>query len=244
MNKKKIAISITKEMLKKIDNKIDGSVIRSRSQAIEFFLRKGLEGGIDTAVIMLSKRHHKTALTSFKKSILIKEQTEFLRRNGIGKIFILTQNGDYISRIKNECQGIEIVVTNSKKNGDALSQMKNIIKEDFTVMSGDIYNDFDINNMIKKHIISGKIGTMGLMTRAEPSKYGAAIMDGDNIIDFKEKPRKPDSFVVNSGIYIFNPDVFDFMNGSIEEDVLPKIAKMKQLAGFFTTGEYVHFDEL
>ncbi|MEM7819774.1 MAG: sugar phosphate nucleotidyltransferase [Candidatus Aenigmatarchaeota archaeon] len=245
MQKKKIAISITKDILKKIDESVDGSIIRSRSQAIEFFLRKGFLENIDTAIIMLSKRHQKTALTRFKKSTLIKEQIDFFRNNGIKNIFVLIQKNDNLSLIKKECEKFaEVFITNSKKNGDAILQMKNILKNDFIVMSGDIYNNFDINSMIKKHIVSKKIATIGLMSRSTPSKYGTAILDGDFVINFQEKPKKPNSFIVNSGIYIFKTDVFEFMSGSIENDVLPKLARMKELIGFFTTGEYVHFDEL
>lgn len=246
MSKEKIAISLSEELLKDLDKKIDGSVIRSRSQAIELFVKKGIEERmVDTAVIMLSKRHHGTALSGFKGSILIKKQIEFFRGFDINNIIILTQSGGDVERLRKECDGIaNIIITDAKKNGDALKQLKNEIKRDFLVISGDIYNDFDLNAMIKKHMVSNRIATIGLMTRAMPSKYGVASLDGDLVVDFKEKQKKPSSHVVNAGIYIFGSGIFDFMKGRIEEDVLPRLAKMKQLVGFFTTGEYVHFDEL
>jgi len=246
MTKEKIAISLSKDLLENVDRKIDGSIIRSRSQAIEMFVRKGIESNvIDTAVIMLSRRHHDIALSNFKGSTLIKKQIEIFNRHGINNIFILTQSGERISDLREECDGIgKVLITNSKKNGDALKHLKDAIKRDFFVMSGDIYIDYDMDGMIRKHTTNSKVATIGLMTRGTPSKYGAAVLDGDLVIDFKEKPKNPTSHVVNSGIYIFRSDAFGLFKGKIEDDVLPKLAKTQQLIGFFTSGEYVHFDEL
>ena len=39
MKKPKIAISLDKPLLDLIDSKVDGSILRSRSQAMEFFLK-------------------------------------------------------------------------------------------------------------------------------------------------------------------------------------------------------------
>jgi len=245
INKEKIAISLSRDILKKLDARIDGSVIRSRSQAIELFIKKGMEEKIDTAVIMISRRHHKTALMNFKGSALIRKQIEFFNKFGISNIFILTQNGEGIELLKKECSKNEkIITTNEKSNGDALRQLRKEITSDFFAVSGDIYNNFDMNSMIRKHAINNKLATVGLMSKGSPQKYGTAVLDGDLVIDFKEKPKNPSSFIVNSGIYIFKPEAFDLIKGSIEEDVLPRLARMKELIGFFTTGEYVHFDEL
>ncbi len=97
--------------------------------------------------------------------------------------------------------------------------------------------------MIKKHTGSDKLATMGLMTREKTSSYGIAILDGDLVIDFQEKPRHYSTNIVNAGIYIFKPEIFELFEGatSLEKEVFPKLAKIKQLVGFFTYGEYVHF---
>jgi len=63
MKKEKIAISLDKPLLDIIDSKIDGSIIRSRSQAIENFIRKGLEEDIITyGVVFLKGEHQKFAV--------------------------------------------------------------------------------------------------------------------------------------------------------------------------------------
>ena len=83
---------------------------------------------------------------------------------------------------------------------------------------------------------------MGLMTREKPSEYGTAILDGDLIVDFQEKPKHYSTHIVNAGIYIFKPEVFELFenSSSLEKGLFPKLARINQLTGFFTHGEYVH----
>ena len=130
-----------------------------------------------------------------------------------------------------------------KGNAKALDAIKGKLKDNFIVMSGDTYNDFDLRKMVKKHLETGKLGTIGLMSRDKPSDYGNAVLDGDLIIDFQEKPKQATSHIVNAGIYIFKKEVFELFEnaGSIERDVLTKLARIKQLVGYFTMGEYRHF---
>ena len=85
---------------------------------------------------------------------------------------------------------------------------------------------------------------MGLMTREKISSYGTAILDGDLIVDFQEKPKHYSTNIVNAGIYIFNPEIFELFEdvASLEKDLFPKLARTKQLVGFFTYGEYLHVE--
>lgn len=248
MTKPKIAISIDNSLLKLIDSKIDKSVIRSRSQAVEYFLKKGLQQqSADAAVLLLKGGHQSVALKEIKGKSLIGQQIEFFSRYGIKTVYIVTQHTKNMNMLLNEISNskinAEIIEKQAKGNAEALLSVKDKITNSFVVMSGDTYNNFDLLKMIKKHTESGKLATMGLMTREKTSSYGTAILDGDLIVDFQEKPRHYSTNIVNAGIYIFKPEVFELFDNvhSLEKDLFPKLARMKQLAGFFTYGEYVHF---
>ncbi|MBI2658052.1 nucleotidyltransferase family protein [Candidatus Woesearchaeota archaeon] len=247
MSKAKIAISVENSLLKLVDSKVDGSVIRSRSQAIEYFLKKGLrEQSVSAAVLLLRGEHQAFALKNIKGMPLIKQQIEFFSKHGIKTVYIVTQHTRNMNLLLNEISNakinVEIIEKQSRGNADALKALREKITHSFIVMSGDTYNNFDLFKMIKKHAESEKLATMGLMTREKTSSYGTAILDGDLVVDFQEKPRHYSTNIVNAGIYIFNPEVFELFEDavSLEKDLFPRLAKIKQLAGFFTYGEYVH----
>ncbi|MBI2651711.1 nucleotidyltransferase family protein [Candidatus Woesearchaeota archaeon] len=246
--KPKIAISVDKSLLEMVDSKVDGSVIRSRSQAIEFFLRKGLQGqSINTAVLLIKGEHQQNLLKKFKGKSLLKKQIEFFSKYGIKNLYILTQHSKNINFLLNEISNadinVEIIEKESKGNANALAALKDKLKNNFVVMSGDTYNNFDLLKMIKKHIEMDKLAAMGLMTRENPADYGIAILDGDLIIDFREKPKQYSTNIVNAGIYIFKPEIFELFENanSLEKELFPRLARLKQLTGFFTYGEYEHF---
>ncbi len=248
MAKSKIAISIDNSLLKLVDSKIDKSVIRSRSQAIEYFLKKGLqEQSVSIAVLLLKGEHQFVALKDIRGTSLIKQQINFFSKYGIKTVYIVTQHtksiNQLLSEVSNSKISVEVIEKQAKGNADALRAIKEKVEHSFVVMSGDTYNNFDLLKMVKKHIESEKLATMGLMTREKTSSYGTAILDGDLIIDFQEKPKHYSTNIVNAGIYIFKPEVFELFDDvtSLEKDLFPKLARIKQLIGFFTYGEYVHF---
>lgn len=249
MKKVKIAISLDRKLFDLIDSKVDGSVIRSRSQAIELFLNRGIEEkSVENAVILLHKNHQLISLKTIEGSSLIKKQIDFFQKNRIKNVYIVTPHTKNINLLLNEIMdskiNVKIVEDKGKGNAKALLSVKDKLGSNFVVMSGDTYNDFKLIDMVKKHLQSDRLTTMGLMTRDKPSKYGTAILDGELIIDFEEKSKIAKSHVVNAGIYIFKKEVFEIFETamSLERDVFPKLAKIKQLNGYFTHGEYVHVE--
>ena len=247
MAKSKIAISVDNSLLKLVDSKVDGSVIRSRSQAIEYFMKKGLQGqSVNVAVLLIKGEHQENALEDVKGIPLIRQQINFFANHGINQLYVVTQHTKHMNQLLEEISiskiNAEIAEKQAKGNAEALASIKDKVKNSFIVMSGDTYNNFDLLKMIKKHTDSDKLATMGLMTREKASSYGTAIMDGDLIIDFQEKPKHSSTNIVNAGIYVFKPEIFELFNdvASLEKDLFPKLARMKQLVGYFTYGEYVH----
>jgi len=248
MKKPKVAISLDKSLLDQIDSKVDGSIIRSRSQAVEYFLRKGLkESSIDVAVLLIKGEHQGNLLKELKGKSLLRQQIDFFASSGIKTMYIVTQHTSSINKILLEVDRAPISVTLMQKevkgNADALLAVKDKLHTNFVVMSGDTYNNFDLLRMIKKHLELDKLSTMGLMSIEKASKYGNAILDGDLVVDFQEKPKSVSSNVVNAGIYVFKPEVFELFDNvkSLEGDLFPRLARIKQLIGFFTHGEYRHF---
>ncbi len=108
-------------------------------------------------------------------------------------------------------------------------------------MNGDTYNNFNLIKMINKHADTNKIATMGLITSDEPSKYMSVTLEGDSVLFVKDKQKT--GYIINAGIYIFNPEIFNYTKNakSMEIEVLPKLTQTNALQGYFTYGEYKHF---
>lgn len=247
MPKEKIAISLEKSLLSAVDKKVDGSMIRSRSQAIEFYLSKGLDQEkIDTAVIMLKGSQQEVALKKIDGKSLIMHQLEMLNKNGIKFILILTQKSSkskaLIQEVSNSGVPTKIVERSALGNAEALSKIKDSLSKGFVAMSGDVLNDFNLKAMMEEHAKNNTITTMALMTPREEYEYGEAVLEGSKIIEFgKKQDRK--HHVVNAGAYIFNNEIFKYLDSSksLEKEVFPKLARERQLSGFFIHGRYEHF---
>src|SRR3989338_6748436 len=138
--KEKIAISMDGALLESIDSKIDGSMLRSRSQAIEYFLRKGLrDESLSTAVILLKGEHQHHALSLIKGKPLLEMQIDFFRKNGITSVLIITQHSKMSTQLlelaSRQQVAVDIVETEAEGNANALLAAKDKLKSSFVVMS-------------------------------------------------------------------------------------------------------------
>ncbi|RME09685.1 MAG: nucleotidyl transferase [Ardenticatenia bacterium] len=91
--------------------------------------------------------------------------------------------------------------------------------EPFIVLSGDALTDFDLSAIIEFHRRKGGLATVTLTRVSNPLEYGIVITDEeDRITRFIEKPGWADvvSDTVNTGIYVLEPEVLNFIEkGSV-----------------------------
>ncbi|MCK7521015.1 MAG: NDP-sugar synthase [Ignavibacteriales bacterium] len=88
--------------------------------------------------------------------------------------------------------------------------------ETFVVISGDALTDVNIHKLVEKHKSSGAIATMALkkIPLSHVSHFGVVVVDENSkIIGFQEKPSTEEakSNLVNTGIYVFNTDIFKYI---------------------------------
>jgi len=126
--------------------------------------------------------------------------------------------------------------------GGAVKNAEKLIghKEPFFVLNGDILSNIDYAELIKNHKTSkGATATIALYQVEDPSRYGVVELTRDNrVTRFVEKPtkEKAPSNLINAGIYMFEPEIFDYIpNGkkvSIEREVFPKLAREGKLYSY------------
>lgn len=118
--------------------------------------------------------------------------------------------------------------------------------EDFIVMSGDVLTNVDIQRGIELHKKSGAIATIGIkeIEYDKVSHFGVVVTDNSGYItEFQEKPSVDEakSNFINTGIYIFNYKIFDYIPENtfydFAKDVFPKLLLENQI-NTFVVNEY------
>ena len=132
--------------------------------------------------------------------------------------------------------------------GGAIGLLRYVIKETFCVLNGDTYQELDVEQCIAQHKSSGAIGTMTLLKVGDSSRYGQVITDqGGYVTDFHEKGNVVQDSYINTGLYVLEPAVFDYIHQnkfvSLEKDVFSaileddkKINTYKNVKNFFDIG--------
>jgi len=130
-------------------------------------------------------------------------------------------------------------------HGGPIKKAEDILRGDepFLVLNGDIVSDIDYKRLVDFHKEKGGLATVALYQVHDPSRYGAVEIDGDGRIHrFVEKPEPGEapSNLVNAGIYVFEPEVIDFIPPgrpvSTEREVFPILAEKGALYGFEIRG--------
>ncbi len=88
------------------------------------------------------------------------------------------------------------------------------LDDTFLVISGDVLTDVDLDAIIAAHHEARAVATIGLVRVDNPLEYGIVITDDDgNIERFLEKPTWGQVFsdTINSGIYVLEPRIFDWI---------------------------------
>ncbi|MHB1467655.1 MAG: sugar phosphate nucleotidyltransferase [Solirubrobacteraceae bacterium] len=85
--------------------------------------------------------------------------------------------------------------------------------ETFVVISGDALTDIDLTALARRHGEAGGIATLAVKKVSDTREYGVVLHDrAGRITGFQEKPQPDEarSDLGNCGIYVFEPDIFDY----------------------------------
>lgn len=115
--------------------------------------------------------------------------------------------------------------------------------EAFLVVGGDDISDIDLSGLMALHREKRAASTIVTTVVDDPSQFGIVVTDEDGrITRFLEKPKGGDVFsnTANTGVYVFEPDVFDLIPPDtfwgFGNNVFPSLlAEGRPLYGFATT---------
>lgn len=263
--KERITITLDKNLISQIDKRIDGNIIKNRSQQIELLLSRSLGtnvpgkalllvGGKGTRLRPLTYKKPKGLLEINKKSV-IEHLLELFKKYGIRDIILSV--GYLKEKIMDHFEdgskfGVNITyIEEDKPLGTAgpLKLAKEHLNSSFIVSNGDELKDVNIPRMFRLHTRKDAWATVALKTVPDPSEYGVAKLDGSRILDFIEKPKASvaPSNLINAGFYIMDPKVIDLIPDGyamLETDVFPELAKRGVLRGFPFQGQWFDIGNL
>ena len=104
------------------------------------------------------------------------------------------------------------------------------LDDTFLVISGDVLTDIDLTALVNTHQERSALATIGLVRVENPLEYGIVIANEDGSIErFLEKPTWGQVFsdTINSGIYVLEPEIFDWIapdqSVDFSSDVFPAL---------------------
>jgi len=257
--RERVTFTLDNGILELVDKTIDGFKIKNRSHAVELLLKKALKANIPKKVVILAGGKgtrlrpltyevpkallpiHGKTLTEHLFDLFKKyEIKDMLISVGYLKEKIMEYVADGVRF------GVDVgYIEEDKPLGTAgpVKLARHKLNDTFIVTNGDELKDIDLEEMYKLHKENNALVTIALTTVGDPSEYGVARLAGSKILEFVEKPKKgkAPSNLINSGLYIVEPEVIDMIpdgKSMFEKDVFPKLAEKGKLFGYPFSGQW------
>ena len=133
---------------------------------------------------------------------------------------------------------------NTETGGRIKRAMEFVGKERVMCTYGDGVGSIEIDSLLKFHEQHGKLATLTAVH--PPSRYGALIFDGEQVIEFSEKPQIGEGWI-NGGFFVLEPEVREYIEGdSMPFELLPleKLATEGQLMAYKHFGYWQPMDTI
>jgi glucose-1-phosphate cytidylyltransferase len=102
----------------------------------------------------------------------------------------------------------------------------------FMLTWGDGVADIHIPSLLEFHRSHGKLATLTAVR--PPARFGHLVMDGDQVVQFTEKPQTAEGWI-NGAFFVLEPGVFDYIDGDDtqwEREPLERLAADGQLMAY------------
>lgn len=202
MDRERITISIKDEILKKIDQKIDGVKMRNRSHAIELLVSESLGlSQINSAIIMAGGKG------ALRLIPIIEEAIANMKKFGFSDFYLATGYlGDKIKQTVGDGKkyGVNIeYIEGGEGTAGALIPLKSKLKKSFVVVNLEDSIAVNVKNLSDFHRDHLPVATV-------------AAKDTKSL----------------KGYYILEPEIFSYIPkgfSMLEEDIFPKLAEENKL---------------
>lgn len=216
-----------------------------------------MAGGMGTRLRPLTCEKPKPMVSILDKPVIV-YIIELLKKHGIDKIGITLKymSNEIIDFMGDgEQYGVKLQYFIEDSPLGTAGSVKNaaeFLDEDFIVISGDAITDINLTEAIENFHKSGALATIVLSKVDVALEYGVVVLDRDgNVSRFIEKPSWSEVFsdLANTGIYIFQPKVLDYIpygkETDFSKDVFPALlSKREKLCGYVSNGYWCDIGDM
>jgi glucose-1-phosphate thymidylyltransferase len=180
-----------------------------------------LAGGLGKRLEPLTRITNKHLLPVYNKPMIF-YPLQTLVEAGINEVLIVTGGnsaGDFLRLLGNgEEFGLKDLRYAYQKGergiADALRLAENFVDgHKFVVILGDNVTDCSIKPFVEKFRRQKEGGRILVKKVVDPKRFGVAEFKGNQIVSIVEKPKRPKSDYIVTGIYMYDKTVFDFIRG-------------------------------
>lgn len=144
---------------------------------------------------------------------LVKHLISDLQEHGVDDIYIVTNYKEEIFQEEfDEYTNVNLVNQEELNGTGGAVETCDFIDDDFVVVNGDVITSGrDIGELLEKHEEESSEATLLASEDDQPEKFGVLSIQNDRVEKLEEKPEDPDNTLVNTGIYVFTPEIFDIL---------------------------------
>lgn len=195
-----------------------------------------MAGGLGTRLRPITDNIPKSLIPVAGKPVV------FYLMESLGKVsndFILTISYRYEKVIElfsgRAARGKNIVFSVEKEplgTAGGIKKVEKFVEETFIVGNADTIFQQDVRGLVNFHKKYRNSVTLGLTQVDNPSEFGVAKVANGRIVAFQEKPKiDPISNLANVGVYVMEPEVFDYIERGKQVDVAKELLPILQRAG-------------
>lgn len=212
-----------------------------------------MAGGKGTRLNSITNDEIPKCMVTVANKTIIERQIEFLKSNGIIDITIIVGHlkDKIVDFIGDGRQlGVNVKYIKEEKplgTGGGLFFVKNLVKDDFLLLFGDLILDIDIKRFYEYHKKNNSVLTIIGHPSSHPYDSDLIIRNKEGLfISFDSKSSERNYFyenVSNAGVYLFNPKALSIINEpqklDLEKFIIPLIKNEFQNVYVYETSEYI-----
>ncbi len=167
--------------------------------------------------------------------------------SGQGSVSINMKTGDVVSHRDAALDWtVDLIETgiDTMTGGRILRMMPHMGEGTFMMTWGDGLADVDLNALLEFHRSHGKLVTLTAVR--PPARYGHLVIDGDQVVEFSEKPQIGEGWI-NGAFFVMEPGVADYIDGDktmFEHAPLERLAAAGELMAYHHHGFWQCMDTL